>query len=118
MSLPGKAFVRNLCILFLALIAFDAASASTLDRVKQRGFVICGANPDLPGFGVSDDNGNWTGLDVDFCRAIAAAIFDDPSKVKFVPLSTKDRFTALHSGEIDVLAHNTTWTQSREAGQG
>jgi general L-amino acid transport system substrate-binding protein len=95
-----------------------AARAATLDQVKQRGYVNCGANPGLPGFGLPDDSGNWTGFDVDFCRAVAAAIFDDPTKVKFLPLTAKGRFTALQSGEVDLLAHNTTWTLSREAGQG
>jgi general L-amino acid transport system substrate-binding protein len=108
------------CAFFsLALaISSGAARAATLDQVKQRGYLNCGSNPGLPGFGLPDDNGNWTGFDVDFCRAVAAAIFDDPSKVKFIPLTAKDRFTALQSGEVDLLAHNTTWTLSREAGQG
>ncbi len=108
------------CVCFgLALaISSGAAQATTLDQVKQRGYLNCGSNPGLPGFGLPDDNGNWTGFDVDFCRAVAAAIFDDPSKVKFFPLTAKDRFTALQSGEVDILAHNTTWTLSREAGQG
>jgi general L-amino acid transport system substrate-binding protein len=92
--------------------------ASTLDQVKNRGYLQCGSNPGLAGFGLPDDKGNWTGFDVDFCRAVAAAIFNDPGKVKFVVLTAKDRFTALQAGEIDVLAHNTTWTQSREVGQG
>ncbi len=74
--------------------------------------------PGLAGFGLPDLSGNWTGLDVDFCRAVAAAIFNDPTKVKFISLTAKDRFTALQSGEVDVLAHNTTWTISREAVQG
>ncbi|HEY8579017.1 MAG TPA: transporter substrate-binding domain-containing protein, partial [Beijerinckiaceae bacterium] len=87
----------------------------TLEQVRSRGFLSCGSNPGLAGFGMPDDKGQWTGLDVDFCRAIAAAIFNDPTKVKFVPLTAKDRFTALQSGEIDVLARNGTWTQSREA---
>jgi general L-amino acid transport system substrate-binding protein len=108
------------CVFFsLALvISSGAARATTLDEVKQRGYVNCGSNPGLPGFGLPDDSGNWTGFDVDFCRAVAAAIFDDPSKVKFIPLTAKDRFTALQSGEVDLLAHNTSWTLSREAGQG
>ena len=91
------------------------AGAGTLDQVKQRGFLACGTNPGLPGFALPDDKGNYTGLDVDLCRGIAAAIFDDPTKVKFIPLTAKDRFTALQSGEIDVLSRNGTWTQSREA---
>jgi general L-amino acid transport system substrate-binding protein len=108
-----------LCLSFgLAAISSAAAAGGTLDQVKQRGYLNCGSNPGLAGFGLPDSNGNWTGLDVDFCRAVAAAIFDDPNKVKFIPLTAKDRFTALQSGEVDVLAHNTTWTVSREAGQG
>ena len=78
----------------------------------------CGVSQGLPGFSAPDDKGNWTGLDVDLCRAIAAAIFNDPTKVKFVPLSAKDRFTALQSGEIDVLSRNTTWTLSRDTSLG
>ncbi len=90
------------------------AGAGTLDTVRSRGTVICGANGQLPGFGLPDAQGNWTGFDVDYCRAYAATIFDDPSKVKFVALTAKDRFTALQSGDVDVLARNTTWTSSRE----
>jgi len=92
----------------------STASAGTLDNVKQKGQVVCGANPGTAGFGVPDQQGNWTGLDVEYCRAIAAAIFNDPTKAKFVPLSSKDRFTALAAGEVDVLIRNSTWTMSRE----
>jgi len=92
----------------------SVANAGTLDNVKAKGQLVCGANPGTAGFGVPDEKGNWTGLDVDYCRAIAAAIFNDPTKVKFVPLSSKDRFTALASGEVDVLIRNSTWTMSRE----
>src|SRR5689334_2331008 len=101
-------------------IAFAAttASAQTLNTVKQRGILNCGANGSLAGFGLPDAQGNWSGLDVDFCKAVAAAIFDDPKKVKFVPLSSKDRFTALQSGEVDLLARNTTWTSSRDTSLG
>jgi general L-amino acid transport system substrate-binding protein len=108
------------CVFFSVALAISSgtARAATLDQVKQRGYLNCGSSQGLPGFGLQDDNGNWTGFDVDFCRAVAAAIFDDPSKVKFLPLTAKDRFTALQSGEVDLLAHNTTWTLSREAGQG
>ena len=95
-----------------------AASAQTLNTVKQRGSLICGVTQGLPGFSSPDDRGNWTGLDVDLCRAIAVAIFNDPNKVKFTPLSTKDRFTALQSGEIDVLARNSTWTLARDTSLG
>ncbi len=95
-------------------LAASAASAQTLNTVKQRGVLNCGSNGTLAGFGLPDAQGRWTGLDVDFCRALAAAIFNDASKVKFVPLTAKDRFTALQSGEVDVLARNTTWTSSRD----
>src|ERR1700716_4147228 len=92
-----------------------AASAGTLDDVKKRGMLNCGANGQLPGFGLPDSQGSWTGLDVDLCRAVAAAIFNDGTKVKFVALTAKDRFTALQSGDVDVLARNTTWTSSRDS---
>src|SRR5689334_14143025 len=99
-------------------VAASAASAQTLNTVKQRGVVNCGANGSIAGFGLPDAQGNWTGLDVDLCRAVAAAIFNDPTKVKFVPLTAKDRFTALQSGEIDLLARNTTWSMSRDTSLG
>jgi len=95
-----------------------AASAQTLNTVKSRGILNCGADSTLAGFGLPDAQGRWTGLDVDFCKALAAAIFNDPNKVKFVPLTAKDRFTALQSGEVDVLARNTTWTSSRDTSLG
>ncbi|ABE39788.1 amino acid ABC transporter substrate-binding protein [Rhodopseudomonas pseudopalustris] len=101
-----------------ACFAAQSAGAQTLKTVKDRGLLSCGVSQGLPGFSAPDDKGNWTGLDVDLCRAVAAAIFDDPSKVKFVPLSAKDRFTALQSGEIDVLSRNTTWTVSRDTSLG
>jgi general L-amino acid transport system substrate-binding protein len=94
------------------------AQARTLDTVKQRGELYCGANTGLPGFGQPDDKGNWTGLDIDFCRALAAAIFNDPKKVSFKPLTAKERFTALQSGEVDVLVRNTTWTMGRDSALG
>jgi general L-amino acid transport system substrate-binding protein len=100
-----------------ALVA-QAATAQTLKSVKDRGMVSCGVSQGLPGFSAPDDKGNWTGIDVDICRAVAAAVFNDASKVKFVPLSAKDRFTALQSGEIDVLSRNTTWTVSRDTSLG
>ena len=99
-------------------LSAQAASAQTLKTVKDRGMLSCGVSQGLPGFSSPDDKGNWTGLDVDICRAIAAAVFNDPSKIKFVPLSAKDRFTALQSGEIDVLSRNTTWTLSRDTSLG
>jgi general L-amino acid transport system substrate-binding protein len=96
------------------VLAAQAASAQTLKAVQDRGQLVCGANGTLAGFGLPDPQGNWTGFDVDFCRAIAAAIFNDPTKVKFVPLTAGNRFTALQSGEVDILARNTTWTMSRD----
>ncbi|TBW33635.1 amino acid ABC transporter substrate-binding protein [Siculibacillus lacustris] len=100
------------------LATATGAYAGTLDDVKTKGFLQCGVNTGLAGFSISDASGEWKGLDVDFCRAVAAAIFNDPKKVKFTPLSAKERFTALQSGEIDVLSRNTTWTMSRDTKQG
>jgi general L-amino acid transport system substrate-binding protein len=99
-------------------MAASAASAQTLNQIKSRGVLNCGSNGTLPGFGLPDAQGRWTGLDVDLCKAIAAAIFNDPNKVKFVPLTAKDRFTALQAGEVDVLSRNTTWTSSRDTALG
>jgi general L-amino acid transport system substrate-binding protein len=107
----------NILVLSLALVA-QGAGAQTLKAVKARGVLLCGSNGTLAGFGLPDANGKWAGLDVDFCRAVAAAIFNDAEKVKFVPLSTKDRFTALQSGEVDLLARDTTWTISRDSSLG
>ena len=99
-------------------LAAVSASAATLDDVKAKGFVQCGSNTGLAGFGSPNDAGDWSGFDVDFCRAIAAAVFDDPKAVKFSPLSAKERFTALQSGEVDLLARNSTWTISRDTSLG
>ena len=111
--MQGSTMKRNLFVLgaaFALALSAAGASAQTLKTVKDRGSLICGVSQGLPGFSNPDDKGNWTGLDVDFCRAIAAAIFNDPTKVKFTPLSAKDRFERAQSGEIDVLSRNTTWT--------
>jgi general L-amino acid transport system substrate-binding protein len=116
-SAKGSAMKRASVVLTLAVAATlpaGAAFAQTLKTVKDRGTLSCGVTSGLPGFSAPDDKGNWTGLDVDMCRALAAAILNDPTKIKFVPLSAKDRFTALQSGEIDVLSRNTTWTLSRD----
>jgi len=93
-------------------------AGATLDAVKGKGFVQCGVSTGLPGFSSADDKGNFTGLDVDVCRAVAAAIFGDAGKVKYSPLTAKERFTALQSGEIDMLSRNTTWTLTRDASLG
>jgi general L-amino acid transport system substrate-binding protein len=98
--------------------AVGQTSVGTLEKVKARGHLECGVSQGVPGFSAPDSAGNWTGLDVDFCRAIAAAIFNDPTKVRMSPLSPTDRFTALQSGIIDVLARNTTWTLQRDTSLG
>ena len=89
--------------------------SKTLKNTQSKGFVRCGVSQGLPGFSNADAAGNWTGVDVDVCRAVAAAVLGDASKVKYTPLSAKERFTALTSGEIDILSRNTTWTLSRDA---
>jgi general L-amino acid transport system substrate-binding protein len=102
----------------IALGASAAVAGPTLNAVKQKGFVQCGVNPGLPGFSSPDSQGNWTGLDVDVCRAVGAAIFGDPKAVRFTPLSAQQRFTALQSGEIDILSRNTTWSLTRDTSLG
>jgi len=99
-------------------VSAGSVSAATLDDVIGKGHVQCGVSQGLPGFSNFDDKGNWSGVDVDICRAVAAAIFGDDSKVKYTPLSAKERFTALQSGEIDVLSRNTTWTATRDTALG
>jgi len=101
-----------------AVAMTTAASAGTMDDVKAKGFVQCGVSQGLPGFSNPDQSGNWTGIDVDLCRAVAATVLGDASKVKFTPLSAKERFTALQSGEVDILSRNTTWTLVRDTALG
>ena len=105
-----------------AIAAISAAATAhagkTLDAIKARGQIICGVNTGLAGFSAADSQGNWTGLDVDICRAIAAAGLGDANKVKWVPLNAQQRFTALQSGEVDILSRNTTWTLTRDASLG
>ena len=101
-----------------AALLTSAASAGTLEDVKKKGFIQCGVTTGLAGFAAPDDKGVWKGFDVDFCRAMSAAIFGDPMKVKFTPTTGKTRFPALQSGEVDVLARNTTWTMSRDVDLG
>ena len=116
--------MRRHCVLALiaAAVLLAASSAAwagaTLEAVQKKGFVQCGVNTGLPGFSAPDAKGNWTGIDVDVCHAIAAALFGDAKKVKFTPLTAKERFTALQSGEVDVLSRNTTWTSNRDSAQG
>ena len=111
--------LRTLCLIICTFgVVLESAAASVLDDVRAKGFINCGVSQGLPGFSTTDDKGNWKGLDVDFCRAVAAAIFSDLTKVKFTPLSAKERFTALQSGEVDLLSRNTTWTMSRDTALG
>ena len=104
-----------IAVLFAFTTEAMAKKSKTLKNTQKKGFVRCGVSQGLPGFSNADASGNWTGIDVDVCRAVAAAVLGDANKVKFTPLSAKERFTALTSGEIDVLARNTTWTLSRDA---
>ena len=102
-----------------ALLCSGAAFAQgTLEAVQKKGFVQCGVNTGLAGFSQPDSRGVWRGLDVDVCRAIAAAVFGDATKVRYTPLTAQQRFTALQSGEVDVLARNTTWTVTRDTSLG
>lgn len=109
--------IRVAALAVLAALSSQAAFAGpspTLDKVRKNGYLRCGVSEGLQGFSTPDAKGNWTGLDVDFCRAIAAAVLGDAQKVRFTPASAKVRFTALQSGEYDVLSRNTTWTMSRD----
>ena len=118
-----KNLIKTICgISVFALILTSCGDggkkASTVDATKKQGFVKCGVSQGLPGFSNADESGKWTGIDVDVCRAVAAAVLGDANKVKYTPLSAKERFTALQAGEIDVLSRNTTWTLERDAAIG
>src|SRR6201746_1871536 len=95
-------------------VTYERYDTKTLKRTERRGNVLCGVNAGLPGFSIPDDKGNWSGFDVDFCRAVAAAIFDDPSKAKFIPLDANERFKELQNRKVDILSRNSTWSMSRE----
>jgi general L-amino acid transport system substrate-binding protein len=110
----GAAFIAASVL----LVGSSAHAGATFDAVKARGELICGVHTSLYGFSFPDDKGVWRGLDVDICRAVAAAMFGNAQKVKFVPLSAQARFTALQSGEIDMLSRNTTWTLTRDSANG
>ena len=101
-----------------AFLSASACGAQTLAAVKARGAVLCGVNEGLPGFSDIDSSGQWSGFDVDFCHAVAAAVFGDGRRVQLVPLSAEARFQALKDGKIDVLSRNSTWTMGREVGYG
>ena len=107
--------VAMIAVVFAFTTEAMAKKSKTLKNTQKKGFVRCGVSQGLPGFSNADASGNWTGIDVDVCRAVAAAVLGDANKVKFTPLSAKERFTALTSGEIDILSRNTTWTLSRDA---
>ncbi|WP_413113563.1 amino acid ABC transporter substrate-binding protein [Thaumasiovibrio sp. DFM-14] len=116
-----KKVINGVSITLLASVLMMSASAtastsagSTLKKVKDAGVLKCGVSTGLPGFSNTDSKGNWKGIDVEYCRAVAAAVLSDASKVQFVPLTAKERFTALQSGEIDILSRNTTWTMQRD----
>ena len=102
----------------LGAVATPAMAGKTLDAIKSRGALNCGVNPSLPGFAAADSQGNWTGLDVDVCKAVAATVLGDANKVKWTPLNATQRFAVLQAGEIDILSRNTTWTLNRDASLG
>ncbi|KNZ33536.1 MAG: amino acid ABC transporter substrate-binding protein [Methylibium sp. NZG] len=105
-------------IMFAVTFAGAAHAGKTLDAIQQRGQLVCGVNPGFPGFAAADSQGRWAGLDVDVCKALAAAVLGDANRVKWVPLNAAQRFAALQAGEVDVLSRNTTWTLTRDASLG
>ena len=117
--LSTRALVASVCTTaVLGLTTLPAQAGKTIDAIKARGQLVCGVNTGLAGFSAADSQGNWSGLDVDICKAVAAALLGDAGKVKWVPLNAQQRFTALQSGEIDILSRNTTWTLTRDASLG
>src|SRR5246127_2192372 len=113
-SIKNAMILTGAAIVATAAASGTAAAGPTLDKVKSNGVVTCGVSTGVAGFSIADAQGKYTGLDVDFCRQLAAAVLGDANKVKYVPLSAQQRFTALQSGEVDVLARNTTWTLQRD----
>jgi general L-amino acid transport system substrate-binding protein len=109
---------RSLAALALGVVAASASAGPTLDAIKQRGTLVCGVHTGLVGFSAPDKAGKYAGLDVDYCKALAAAILGSPDKVKYVPLTAQQRFTALQSGEVDILSRNTTWNSKRDTTMG
>lgn len=118
MQIVARFFVALTLFVCVGAMSLSAAQADTLDTVKSRGAVVCGVSQGLPGFSNPDNQGSWTGIDVDVCRALAAAIFGNPGAVKYTALSAKERITALQSGEVDLLARNTTWSMHRDTALG
>ena len=117
-KIPLKSLLASALAMGALVASMPATAGKTLDTIKQRGQLFCGTNPSLPGFASADSQGNWAGLDVDICKAIAATVLSDVSKIKWVPLNAQQRFTAVQSGEVDVLSRNTTWTLTRDASLG
>ena len=113
----GK-WLAGVSLCALGLSSMPAMAGKTLDAIKARGQLVCGVNQAWAGFSSADSEGKWSGLDVDYCKALAAAVLGDASKVKWVPLNAQQRFTALQSGEIDILSRNTTWSLTRDASLG
>ena len=111
-------FLRQFLLIFIFFIHFFPLKATVLDEVKDRGYLICGVSEPRIGFASIDDNSNWVGFDVDMCRAVATAIFADPSKVEFIITTNRSRFPILAGGEIDMLSRITTWTFSRDVNLG
>lgn len=111
-------WIAGAAMMLAAAISLPAHAGKTLETMKQRGQLVCGVNVGLAGFSAADSQGNWTGLDADICKAMAAAVLGDATKVKWVPLTAQARFTALQSGEVDILSRNTTWTLTRDASLG
>ena len=114
----GRALSATLVTTVLLAVASSAHAGTALNAIKERGHIKCGVSDGLPGFSHTDEKGKFSGIDVDVCRAVAAAVFGDSTKVKFTPLTAKERFTALQTGEIDVLSRNSTWTSSRDSALG
>src|SRR5262245_64315582 len=124
-ALTGRgSMTRSIAFAAAALLVFGSSAATaegqsgTLATVKQRGLLNCGVNSALAGFSQSDGKGNWQGFDVDYCKAIAAAVLADPAKVNYIPVPRAERFSSLQSGDIDVLVRNTTWTSTRDSSSG
>lgn len=113
-----RLFVAVMSVVMAVIVSGTAQAGPTIDAVKKNGFVRCGVNTGLPGFSAPDEKGVWKGIDVDVCRAVAAMVFGDSEKVKYTPLTAKERFTALATGEIDMLSRNATWTETRDGGLG
>jgi len=114
-----KFLTMFIIILFsISSAVINSHAGEILNSVKKKGFIQCGVNTGLPGFSNADEKGVWKGLDVDICRAVAAAVFGDAGKARFIPLTSKERFTALQSGEVDILSRNTTWTLTRDTALG